>query len=86
MLRVAPTITPQGDVLSPFLWSLVANKLLEKFKGIAPKLIAYADDIAILVRNRFLDTISSVMNTALKFIHQWVNRPHTLSGIDLMRS
>lgn len=49
LLRIARRGTPQGGVLSPLLWLLVANELLGKFEGKAPRLIAYADDIAIVV-------------------------------------
>ena len=41
--------TPQGGVLSPFLWLLVINRMLKMFDGKASKLIAYADDVAIIV-------------------------------------
>ncbi|XP_017465837.1 PREDICTED: uncharacterized protein LOC108358852 [Rhagoletis zephyria] len=71
LLRLAHRGTPQGGVLSPLLWLLVANELLGKFEGKAPRLIAYADDIAIVVTGKFLDTISNVMESALRVVHRW---------------
>lgn len=36
------------------------NELLKNFERKAPKLIAYADDMTILVTEKFLETISNV--------------------------
>ena len=38
----------QGSILSPFLFNLYINDLIEKIKEVAYEVLAYADDIAIL--------------------------------------
>ena len=38
----------QGSILSPFLFNLYINDLIEKIKKVAFEVLAYADDIAIL--------------------------------------
>ena len=37
----------QGSILSPFLFNLYINDLIEKIKKVAFEVLAYADDIAI---------------------------------------
>nr|AMS38355.1 hypothetical protein [Bactrocera tryoni] len=66
--------TPQGGVLSPLLWTLVVNKLLRNLEGKAPKIVAYADDIAILITGRCLQTISSIMTTTLNTVQNWASQ------------
>jgi len=41
--------TPQGGVLSPLLCVLVVNKLLPLLEEAGPKVVAYADDVVILL-------------------------------------
>ena len=60
--------TPQGRVLFPLLWLLVINRMLKMFDGKASKLIAYADDVAIIVTGKCLSTLSSIMNSTLQYI------------------
>ena len=50
--------TPQGGVLSSLLWLLVINRMLKMFDGTPSKLIAYADDVAIVVTGKCLSTLS----------------------------
>ena len=38
----------QGSILSPFLFNLYINDLIEKIKKVAFEVLAYGDDIAIL--------------------------------------
>ena len=45
--------TPQGEVLSPLLWLLAINIMLKLFDGKASKLIAYADDVAIIEHDHY---------------------------------
>lgn len=62
---------PQGGVLSPLLWSIVVNDLLEKLGAEGFEVIGFADDIVIIVRGKFDDTISSRMQLALNYTLQW---------------
>ena len=59
--------TPQGGVLSPLLWLLVVDEILVKLERKGVTVIAYADDIAILVTGKFLDTLSELIESALSF-------------------
>ena len=67
--------TPQGGVLSPLLWLLAINRMLKMFDFKASKLIAYADDIAIIVTGKCLSTLSSIMNSTLQDISEWHEVP-----------
>ena len=62
--------TQQAEVLSPLLWLLVINIMLKMFEGNASKLVAYADDIAIIVTGKCLSTLSSTMNSTLQDISE----------------
>ena len=70
--KIATRGTPQGGVLSPLLWILVVNNLLRKCKQKNIKIVAYADDIMVLVSGKCLPTISDIMQSALGFI---LNQP-----------
>ena len=45
--------TPQGGVLSPLVWNLVLDELLRKLKKTGCKIVAYADDLAIMASGKF---------------------------------
>jgi len=64
--------TPQGGVLSPLLWVIVVNKLLSLLEEAGTKVIAYADDLVILLQGKFPPTLCNVMETGLS----------TLSSVD----
>lgn len=63
--------TPQGGVISPMLWNLVINKILSKLSRSGIKIVAYADDVVILITGKFLSTISELMSTALQKLSNW---------------
>jgi hypothetical protein len=46
---------PQGGVLSPLLWKMVINSLLRQ---------GFADDIAIVINDKFLSTVCELMQKA----------------------
>jgi hypothetical protein len=56
---------PQEGVLLPLLWSLVVDELLWELNDNDYYTIGYADDIAILINGKFLQTVSEVLQTAL---------------------
>jgi hypothetical protein len=61
---------PQGGVLSPLLWSLVMGDLLWELNGSGYYTVAYADDIAIHINGKFLQTVPEVLQTALCTVQQ----------------
>ena len=46
--RTIPKGAPQGGVLSPFLWNLVLDAILQKFDK-TNDLQAFADDLCLLI-------------------------------------
>lgn len=69
--RIAGRGTPQGGVLSPTLWLRVMNKLLIALERAGFKVIAYADDLVILVSGKYLNTIGDLTETALRKLERW---------------
>lgn len=48
---------PKREVLSPLLWITVVDDLLKKLEKIIYQVIAYADDVALIVGGKFLKTL-----------------------------
>lgn len=69
---------PQGGVLSPLLWVLVANELLESLNKDGIYTIGYADDLAIMISGLFESTLCEKMQKALRVVEEWCHR-HSLS-------
>ena len=63
--------TPQGGVISPLLWLLVIDSVLVELDKRGVKVVAYADDVVILVSGMFLDIISDIMTNALNSLSVW---------------
>ena len=63
--------TPQGGVLSPLLWLLAVNGILRSFDSMGRKVVAYADDIVLLVKGKFLSTIGEIMQVMLGELSAW---------------
>ena len=63
--------SPQGGVLSPIVWNMIMNTLLEQFKGGAVKAVGYADDILLLVAGLDRRTMTSIMQEALNKVTEW---------------
>lgn len=63
-ISVAPTRgTPQGGVISPTLWNLVIDELLNRLIRAGFTAIGYADDITIICRGKFLNTLCETTQT-----------------------
>jgi retron-type reverse transcriptase len=62
---------PQGGVLSPLLWSIVADSLLNKLNQNGFETQGYADDIVIIIRGRHDEIISNLMQNALNVVNDW---------------
>ena len=71
--------TPQGGVLSPLLWLIVVNEILKRLKLEGISVVAYADDIVILVSGLFLNTLSERVETALNMMVNWAD----MSGLGI---
>lgn len=72
---------PQGGRLSPLMWRLLVNDLLEDLQKESLHSYDYADDIAIVVSGHILTTLRDLMDNALKITHmmqdQWSNDQST---------
>jgi ribonuclease HI len=67
---------PQGGVLSPTLWNLVLDGLLQLFDRGPTYCQAYADDVILLQRGSDPDTVRSVMTLALRKVTDWGRLTH----------
>jgi len=63
--------TPQGGVLSPLLWKIAVNKLFCYMEGGGCKVVAYADDVAIIFSGKFPQTLCDLMTAKLKILSDW---------------
>jgi hypothetical protein len=61
----------QGGVLSPLLWSLVVDRLLECFSGECLYTQGYTDDLALLTTGKFPSTVPELMLRALNIVQRW---------------
>ena len=62
---------PQGGVLSPLLWNLVADGLLSKLNQLGFPSYGFADDYLILIIGLCISTIFDLMQQALRTVEQW---------------
>ncbi|CAA9998748.1 unnamed protein product [Nesidiocoris tenuis] len=62
---------PQGGVLSPLLWLLVADGLLTLLVEQGFEVVGYADDLAVIIRGRFDSTLSERVQVGLDLIQRW---------------
>jgi hypothetical protein len=62
---------PQGGVLSPLMWSLVVDGLLQRLDKEGFEIVGYADDLVIIVRGKDDRTISERMQEAINSTANW---------------
>ncbi|XP_072161372.1 retrovirus-related Pol polyprotein from type-1 retrotransposable element R1 [Bemisia tabaci] len=62
---------PQGGVISPKLWNLVADELLVRLNEAGYYAQAYADDFVILIRGKHCNDLSDLMSGALRIVEEW---------------
>ena len=62
---------PQGGVLSPLLWILVADSLLKQVSDLGFEIIGYADDFVLISKGKFLSTVYDRMHVALRLVENW---------------
>jgi hypothetical protein len=72
-------LCPQGDILSPLLWSLVVDDLIWCLNNNGHYTVEYADDITILINGKFPQTLSEVLQTTICTVQQWCERKNCLS-------
>ena len=66
---------PQGGVLSPLLWALVADELLKALESAGfTNIQGYADDLVIVIKGSDEGTISSLIQQALNVVKQWCDK------------
>jgi hypothetical protein len=59
---------PQWGVLSPLLWNMVADSLLNQLGNCNCFVQGFADDIVILINGKFLSTMCDLMQNALNCV------------------
>lgn len=62
---------PQGGVLSPLLWNIVVNSLLDELHINDIDAVRYADDITILISGKIENTLEDLMQSALNIAERW---------------
>lgn len=67
---------PQGGVLSPLLWAILVDDLLQNLSSADICCLGYADDLAIVVRGRFAGIISERTQLALNIVNNWCKKEH----------
>lgn len=65
--------SPQGGVLSPTFWILVMDELIAALEAEGFTVIGYADDLTVICRGKFLNTLCNSTQRALKIIERWCN-------------
>lgn len=71
-VRKTPTRgCPQGSVLGPFLWNLVADILLDRLNTEATSLVMYADDGTIIIESDSRAALEETANRALADTMNW---------------
>jgi len=65
---------PQGGVLSPLLWNLVADGLLRKLNGLGFPTYGFADDYLILLAGICISTLFDLMQQALRVVEGWCDQ------------
>ena len=64
---------PQGSVLGPTLWNVMYDGILRLCLPVGARLIAFADDIAVLVVAKELQTVESIFHEAMGVIQTKMN-------------
>lgn len=71
---IAVTVTkgsPQGGVLSPILWCLVINELLTILNEQGYQTEGFSDDLATLVRGKYVTVLCELLQTILNIVCKW---------------
>jgi hypothetical protein len=63
--------SPQGGVLSPFIWNMIIDSLLSQFKQDTVRAVGYADDVILLIRGFDCQLMANMMTEALELVYGW---------------
>lgn len=63
---------PQGSVLGPLLWNTLYDGLLKLLLPRAVKLVAFADDVALVIVAKHLEDINNLFDITFTKIYQWM--------------
>lgn len=66
--------TPQGGIISPLVWVLTVNGIVEWLQRHGYTTVAYADDLVIMITGKYPHTLTDLMQTALKHLVKWADR------------
>ena len=64
---------PQGSVLGPLLWNIMYDGLLRLQIPRNVKLVAYADDVAVVIVAKHLDEIRHMFDITFQRVNQWMD-------------
>lgn len=64
---------PQGSCFGPFLWRVFLNGLLRRLRNIGIAVIAYADDILLVIGGKTRKALEDIGNKALQAISIWAD-------------
>jgi Reverse transcriptase (RNA-dependent DNA polymerase)/Endonuclease-reverse transcriptase len=73
---------PQGSVLGPTLWLILYDGVLGRDLGPHTTPIAYADDLAIIVKAEKIDQLNYEANSALSRIEEWMRRQDLFLAVE----
>lgn len=62
---------PQGGVLSPLIWILIANGLIQRLNAAKIFNVGYADDFSIVARGKFINVVYDRMSEALRIVNDF---------------
>ena len=65
---------PQGSIGGPPIWNLGLNELLDELSGMNVRVIAYADDVLVLVGANTRKELENRMGEIMKVIYGWGKR------------
>ena len=71
MTRIPKRGSPQGGVLSPLIWNLIMDTILNTFQGDAVRVVGYADDILLMIGGPDPGSLVDIMNMALEKVLNW---------------
>lgn len=64
---------PQGSVLGPLLWNIMYDGLLRVALPTEVKLVAYADDVAVVIVAKHLEEINHIFDITFERINRWMD-------------
>ena len=72
---------PQGSISGPFIWNLMMDDLLDQLQS-ESKVVAYADDLLILVEGRSRAELETVGTSLMRIVHEWGQKVGVAVSLD----